>query len=63
MDEGTAAAEAEHGSPTACANATPTVDTRVIDGHEIRIVNGHAELPAGMKSVPEKAFHNWDPER
>ena len=45
---------------TAKAKAKAKVEVRTIDGYEIRIVDGHAELPAGMTSVPASAFCNWD---
>ena len=36
------------------------VETRRLGEHEVRIVNGHAELPEGMRSVPARAFLDWD---
>ena len=36
------------------------VETRRLGEHEVRIVNGHAELPEGMRSVPKRAFLDWD---
>jgi hypothetical protein len=47
---------------TAKAKAKAKVEVRTIDGYEIRIVDGHAELPAGMTSVPAFAFGDWDGE-